>query len=63
MLIELRLSCKNNIDMIKEQEIVVSNAMSEQKNANEDVKLHAKIDGGDILNHIIIINCPTHLLK
>ncbi len=52
MLIELRLSCKKNIDMIKEQEIVVSNAMSEQKNANEDVKLHAKIDGGDILSLI-----------
>jgi len=43
--------------MIKDQQIVAPG----QENANEDVKLHAQIGGGDIL-YLIIINCPTHPL-
>jgi len=36
--------------MIKRQENVIPTLVLEEENTNEDIELHAQIDGGDILN-------------
>jgi len=43
---KIEVELQKLIDMIEEQEIVVSNAMLEQNN----VQPHVEIDGGDTLN-------------
>jgi hypothetical protein len=44
------IDLEKTILMIGRQEDVVPPFMLEQENTNEDVELHAQIDGGDILN-------------
>jgi hypothetical protein len=43
---------EKNILMIKKQEDVIPLLMLEEENTNEDVKPHAQIDGGYILNFL-----------
>ncbi len=46
----IEVDLEKTILMIKEHENVVHALVLEQENANEDVELHAHIDGVDILN-------------
>jgi low affinity Fe/Cu permease len=43
---------EKTILMIEKQQNVVPILMLEEENINEDVELHAQIDGGDILNFL-----------
>ncbi len=45
---QIEMDLERTILMIEDQEkLVFTNPLSEQENANEDVELHAHIDGGD----------------
>jgi len=48
----IKVDLEKTILMIKEQENVVHVLVLEQENVNEDVELHAHIDGVKILNFI-----------
>jgi hypothetical protein len=60
---KIEANLEKTILMIKTKKTnVIPILVSEEENTNEDVELHAQIDGGDILN-FLYNSLPTHPVK